>query len=76
MVKASMVSSTGAISNVLQSTKSSFTIEKDDSCEEILESFYYRLESGEFSNYNIINEQEFLRTLEALFDEIDFSDDD
>jgi len=42
----------------------------------ILEGFYYQLESGELSGYNIINEEEFFRTLEKLLDEIDFSDND
>lgn len=56
--------------------RSSFVIEKTDSREAILEGFYYRFESGDLSNYSIINEKEFFNTLETLLDKIGFREDD
>ncbi|RDE16107.1 MAG: hypothetical protein C4K48_02380 [Candidatus Thorarchaeota archaeon] len=56
--------------------RNSFIIEKTDSREAILEGFYYRFESGDLSNYHIINEKEFFNTLETLLDKIGFREDD
>jgi hypothetical protein len=52
----------------------SFTIDDKANREAVLESFYYQLDSGELSAYNIVNENEFIKELEALLDEIGLED--
>jgi len=48
----------------------SFIIEKTTNREDVLEGFYSQFDSGEFSVYNIINVEEFMKNLEKLLDEI------
>jgi hypothetical protein len=52
----------------------SFMIEDTANREVVLESFYNQLDSGELSEYNIVNENEFMKELEALLDETELED--
>ena len=52
-----------------------YTIDKNDNEEKILEGFYYQLESGELSNYNICNKDEFFGKLESILSRMKFKVD-
>jgi hypothetical protein len=55
-------------------SKDSFTVDKSLHRETIMDDFYYQLEDGELSGFNIINLSEFLEDLQTLLDEIDLRD--
>jgi hypothetical protein len=52
----------------------SFMIEDTANREAVIESFYYQFNSGELSEYNIVNENEFMKEFETLLDEIGLED--
>jgi len=56
-------------------SKTTYTIDKNDNEETILEGFYYQLESGELSNYNICNKDEFCEKLESILSKMKFKVD-
>ncbi|MFW9843001.1 MAG: hypothetical protein ACFFEV_00315, partial [Candidatus Thorarchaeota archaeon] len=55
-------------------SKNSFIIERTASRVEIVEGIYNEFDSGEFSKYNIVNVEEFMKNLEELLNEIGLED--
>ncbi len=55
-------------------SKNTFKIESTENREAVLEGFYGQFDSGEFSEYNIVNDNEFMKELETLLDEIGLED--
>lgn len=55
-------------------SKNTFRIESTENREAVLESFYGQFDSGEFSEYNIVNASKFMQELETLLDEIGLED--
>ncbi|TFG32447.1 hypothetical protein EU528_03380 [Candidatus Thorarchaeota archaeon] len=55
-------------------SKDTFRIESTENREAVLEGFYGQFDSGELSEYNIANGDEFMQELETLLDEIGLHD--
>ncbi|UCH04012.1 MAG: hypothetical protein JSW05_10570, partial [Candidatus Thorarchaeota archaeon] len=55
-------------------SKNSFAVDKSLHRETIMEDFYFQLDDGELSKFNIMNQSRFLEDLQTLLDEIDLRD--
>lgn len=55
-------------------SKDSFAVDKSQHRETIMEDFYFQLDDGELSKFNITNPSEFLEDLQTLLDDVNFRD--